>query len=61
MEYDKKTLKIAAKITAGTLSERGEFGEENAKKTVAFLKTAYKFDSDILITSAINFVVPSRI
>ena len=42
MEYDKKTLKIAAKITAGTLSESGEFGEENAKKTVAFLKTVYK-------------------
>ena len=42
MEYDKKTLKIAAKITAGTLSESGEFGEENAKKTVDFLKTVYK-------------------
>ena len=42
MEYDKKTLKIAAKITAGTLSERGEFGEKKAKETVAFLKTVYK-------------------
>ena len=42
MDYDKKSLKIAAKITAGTLSESGEFGEENAKKTVAFLKTVYK-------------------
>ena len=41
MEYNKKILKIAAKITAGTLSEIGELDSENAKKTVAFLKTVY--------------------
>ena len=42
MEYDKKSLKIAAKITAATLSESGELDLENAKKTVCFLKTVYK-------------------
>ena len=42
MEYDKKTLKIAAKITAGTLSESGKLDSESAKETVDFLKTVYK-------------------
>ena len=42
MEYDEKSLKIAAKITAATLSESGELDLENAKKTVCFLKTVYK-------------------
>ena len=42
MEYDKKALKIAAKITAATLSESGKLDEETAKKTADFLKSAYK-------------------
>lgn len=42
MEYDKKSLKIAAKIAAAALSESGELDLENAKKTVCFLKTVYK-------------------
>ncbi len=42
MEYDKKSLKIAAKITAASLSESGKLGTENAEKAVAFLKAAYK-------------------
>ena len=41
MEYDKKVLKIAAKITAATLSESGKLDLENAEKTVSFLKTVY--------------------
>ena len=41
MEYNKKVLKTAAKITAATLSESGKFGFENAEKTVDFLKTVY--------------------
>ena len=42
MDYDKKSLKIAAKITAGTLSESGKLDSESAKETVVFLKTVYK-------------------
>ena len=42
MEYNKKALKIAAKITAATLSESGNLGEESAKKASDFLKAAYK-------------------
>ena len=42
MEYDKKSLKLAAKIAAATLSESGELDLENAKKTVGFLKNVYK-------------------
>lgn len=42
MDFDKKTLKIAAKITAGTLSESGKLDSESAKETVGFLKTVYK-------------------
>ena len=42
MDYDKKSLKIAAKITAGTLSESGKLDFESAKETVKFLKTVYK-------------------
>ena len=45
MEYDKKTLKIAAKITAGTLSESGKLDSESAKETVDFL-----YDNDIPVT-----------
>ena len=41
MEYDEKSLKIAAKIAAASLSESGDFGKENAKKTVLFVKTVY--------------------
>ena len=41
MDYDKKSLKIAAKITAGTLSESGNLDSESAKETVKFLKTVY--------------------
>ena len=41
MDYDKKSLKIAAKITAGTLSESGKLDSESAKETVKFLKTVY--------------------
>ena len=41
MEYNKKTLKIAAKITAASLSESGKLSEEAAKETAAFLKTLY--------------------
>ena len=41
MDYDKKSLKIAAKITAGTLSESGKLDFESAKETVKFLKTVY--------------------
>ena len=42
MEYDKKILKIASKITAASLSESGKFDCETAKETVAFLKTVYE-------------------
>ena len=38
MEYNKKVLKTAAKITAATLSESGKFGLENAEKPLIFLK-----------------------
>ena len=41
MEYDEKSLKIAAKIAAASLSESGDFEKENAKKTVLFIKTVY--------------------
>ena len=41
MEYDKKVLKTAAKITAATLSESGKLDLENAEKTVSFFKTVY--------------------
>ena len=41
MDYDKKSLKIAAKITAGTLSESGKLDSESAKETVKFLKNVY--------------------
>ena len=41
MDYDKKSLKIAAKITAGTLSESGKLDSESAKETVKFFKTVY--------------------
>ncbi len=41
MEYNKKALKTAAKITAATLSESGKLDSESAKKTVGFLKTVY--------------------
>ena len=41
MDYDKKSLKIAAKITTGTLSESGKLDFESAKETVKFLKTVY--------------------
>lgn len=41
MEYNKKVLKTAAKITAATLSESGKLDSESAEKTVAFLKTVY--------------------
>ena len=39
MEYDKKSLKIASKITAASLSESGKF---DAEATVSFLKETYK-------------------
>ena len=42
MEYEKKTLKIAAKIAAASLSESGKLDSENAEKTAAFVKTVYK-------------------
>ncbi len=42
MEYDEKALKIAAKITAASLSESGKLGAEDAKSAVKFLKSAYK-------------------
>lgn len=42
MEYDKKTLKIAAKIAAAALSESGELDSETAEKTAAFVKTVYE-------------------
>ena len=42
MEYDKKSLKIAAKITAASLSESGKLGEENAKAAASFLKEVYE-------------------
>ena len=41
MDYNKKSLKIAAKITAGTLSESGKLDPESAKETLKFLKTVY--------------------
>ena len=44
MEYDKKSLKIAAKITAASLSESGKF---DAEATVLFLKEAYKGIAEI--------------
>lgn len=42
MEYDKKTLKIAAKITAASLSESGKLSEESAKSAAEFLRELYK-------------------
>ncbi len=42
MDYDKKSLKISAKIAAGALSESGKLDPESAKETVVFLKTVYK-------------------
>ena len=42
MEYDKKALKTAAKITAASLSESEELGAESAQKAAAFLKDIYK-------------------
>ena len=42
MEYCKKVLKIASKITAATLSESGKLGSENAEKAADFLKDLYK-------------------
>ncbi|MBQ6802674.1 MAG: hypothetical protein IJP05_06340, partial [Oscillospiraceae bacterium] len=42
MEYDKKSLKTAAKITAATLSESGKLGAESAEKAAGFLKEVYK-------------------
>lgn len=42
MEYDKKSLKIAAKIAAAAFSESEKLDTENAEKTVRFLKTVYK-------------------
>ena len=41
MDYDKKALKISAKIAAGALSESGKLDPESAKETVVFLKTVY--------------------
>lgn len=41
MEYNKKVLKIAAKITAASLSESGKLDSESAEKTVVFLKELY--------------------
>lgn len=41
MEYDEKSLKIAAKIAAASLSESGDFEKESAEKTVLFIKTVY--------------------
>ena len=42
MEYDKKSLKIAAKITAATLSESCELGAEKAEEAAKFLRALYK-------------------
>lgn len=42
MEYDEKALKIAAKITASSLSESGKLDEKTAEKTVAFLREVYR-------------------
>ncbi len=42
MEYDEKALKIAAKITAASLSESGKLDEDSAKATAKFLKAVYK-------------------
>ena len=42
MEYNKKALKISAKITAATLSESCELGAEKAKEAAAFLRALYK-------------------
>ena len=42
MEYDKKTFKIAAKITAASLSESGKLSAESAVKAADFLKEVYK-------------------
>ena len=41
MEYNKKALKIAAKITAASLSESGKFEIKNAEKSASFLKDIY--------------------
>ena len=41
MEYDKKTFKIAAKITAASLSESGKLSAESAVKAADFLKEVY--------------------
>ncbi len=42
MEYDKKSLKIAAKITAASLSESGKLSAESAEKAAGFLREVYK-------------------
>ena len=42
MKYEKKSLKLAAKITAGAFSEQGELGSENGREAAAFLKTLYE-------------------
>ena len=41
MEYDKKSFKIAAKITAASLSESGKLSAESAVKAADFLKEVY--------------------
>ena len=41
MEFDKKVLKTAAKITAATLSEENNFSTEKAEETVKFFKSLY--------------------
>ena len=41
MEYDKKSFKIAAKITAASLSESGKLSSESAVKAADFLKEVY--------------------
>lgn len=41
MEYDKKSLETAAKITAAVLSESGKLDKKSAEKTVSFLKELY--------------------
>lgn len=42
MEYEKKSFKIAAKITAASLSESGKLSAESAEKAAGFLKEVYK-------------------
>lgn len=42
MEYDKKSLKIAAKITAASLSESCDLEKEDAVKAAKFLKEVYE-------------------